>query len=217
MANIIGDIAGNYKTLLALLSKCPYDEPISVGDMVDRGPRSKDVLNFFMNNGRAILGNHEHMMIDYLNNGGYYDRGTWFYNGGRNTILSYTPDEDKPPSLAVPKDVLTWLEGLPLYLEVDGCLISHSFIAPHLTLDESCKFGRSIYEVDETRIIWNREPPVRRAEWKIQICGHNSQFGLREFNDDDGLFALCLDDCRKKVLTAYNTHTGMIYQQEYID
>ena len=65
MVNIISDIAGNYKTLMALLEKMPQDEEIiSVGDMVDRGPRSKEVIEFFMNNenATAIMGNHEHMM-----------------------------------------------------------------------------------------------------------------------------------------------------------
>ena len=45
--NLIGDIQGNYHTLRALLKQMPDEEPVSVGDMVDRGPRSKEVLEFF--------------------------------------------------------------------------------------------------------------------------------------------------------------------------
>ena len=64
--NLIGDIQGNYHTLRALLKQMPDEEPVSVGDMVDRGPRSKEVLEFFRLNGKALLGNHEHMMLDYF-------------------------------------------------------------------------------------------------------------------------------------------------------
>ena len=41
--NLIGDIQGNYHTLRALLKQMPDEEPVSVGDMIDRGPRSKAV------------------------------------------------------------------------------------------------------------------------------------------------------------------------------
>ena len=61
--NIIGDIAGNYLTFLALIKKMPDDPIVSVGDMIDRGPRSKEVLEWFMRHGSALLGNHEHLML----------------------------------------------------------------------------------------------------------------------------------------------------------
>jgi serine/threonine protein phosphatase 1 len=64
--NLIGDIQGKYRTLLALLKQMPDDDPVSVGDMIDRGPHSMEVLEFFRNHGKALLGNHEHMMLDYF-------------------------------------------------------------------------------------------------------------------------------------------------------
>ena len=36
----IGDVHGNYKTLMSLLKKSPDVLPISLGDEMDRGPRS---------------------------------------------------------------------------------------------------------------------------------------------------------------------------------
>ena len=47
---IIGDIHGCYDELIALLKKCerkPSDEVISIGDMVDRGPKPWEVVEFF--------------------------------------------------------------------------------------------------------------------------------------------------------------------------
>ncbi len=95
--NIIGDIAGNFKTLEALLAKMPAGKVISLGDMVDRGPRSKEVLEYVKTNGEAVLANHEHMMLDeYL--GGrtmVYGGGVWLNNGGWSTMLSFFPDLNK--------------------------------------------------------------------------------------------------------------------------
>lgn len=217
MPNVISDIAGQYDTLMALLKKMPDDEPISIGDMVDRGPNSRKVLDFFMNNGRAILGNHEHMMLDWCLHEEFYDRETWLYNGGRATLKSFDTSSMEYHNNPVPDEYLKWLGKLPLFLEIKDILVSHSFIVSYMDLKEACQFGTSIYDKDETTIIWNREPPIRRPEWKLQLAGHNSQFGLRHFSDKDGTFAICLDDCKKSVLTGINTDTLEIFQQEYLD
>jgi len=34
--NLIGDIQWNYRTLLALFKQIPDDDPVSVGDIIDR-------------------------------------------------------------------------------------------------------------------------------------------------------------------------------------
>lgn len=61
--NLIGDIQWNYRTLLALFKQI-LDDPVSVGDIIDRRPRSLKVLEFFRNHGKELLRNHEHMMFD---------------------------------------------------------------------------------------------------------------------------------------------------------
>lgn len=57
--NIIGDIHGCYLTLKALLKQMPSEEVIALGDLIDYGPRSREVLDFFRQQGKAIKGNHE--------------------------------------------------------------------------------------------------------------------------------------------------------------
>lgn len=219
MVNVIADIAGQYKTLLALLDKMPDDEPVSVGDLVDRGPQSKEVLEFFMNNGRAIMGNHEHMMLDTCFDRGYYSRGIWQMNGGDATLKSFgASDADviswgMLPRQFVPDEVLEWVGGLPLYLEIDDCLISHSF--PDGDLKAACELGKSIDDAPHS-IIWNRYEPERLEGYNLQIAGHNSQFSYRWFSDDQGDFAVCLDDSRNRVLTGMHLPSRKIYQQEYI-
>lgn len=66
MANyIIGDVHGCYDSLLALLELIRFDEQrdklIFVGDLVGKGPKSKQVVEFVVNNDFAhyVLGNHD--------------------------------------------------------------------------------------------------------------------------------------------------------------
>lgn len=57
---IVGDIHGCYDELIALLWRYGRGRTfISVGNMVDKGPKSHRVVEYVMLNGLAVLGNHE--------------------------------------------------------------------------------------------------------------------------------------------------------------
>jgi serine/threonine protein phosphatase 1 len=222
--NIIGDIAGQYDSLLALVKKLPDDEIVLVGDLVDRGPKSKQVIEWAMStpNVRTILGNHEHMMLDFHGRAfegqsrPIYDRGLWDgVNGGAQTLASYG-DQNEYEKSVVPKEHLDWLASLPLYIETDDAFISHSSVLDSLPLEYACNTKEWVKVVDG--ILWNREKPTPRSDGKLQVFGHNSQFGLKKFFDRSSAepFAICIDDSGKKRLTAYNTKTKEIIQQDYL-
>jgi len=211
MVNIIGDLAGQYDIFLKLLKQMPDDEVVSVGDMIDRGPQSKQVVEWFMKNGKAILGNHEHMMIDYVESNNvedpyyspHYNSGVWFWNGGSTTFGSFDGQLE---------EATRWMKSLPLYIEYDGLFISHSFVSLH----EGLKRATNLAVHSDHNILWNRSYP-RRMEGKFQVAGHNSQIGLRTFSDSDGDFAICIDDSTKRKLTGLHWPSMKIYQQEYIN
>ena len=213
MAIVIADIAGQYETLLALLKKTPQGEEIvSIGDLVDRGPKSKEALNFFMekdSNRSAIMGNHEHMMWAAYRKPFFYQRHIWEYNGGTATQkqINFMNGEGD--------QYLDWVDSLPLFLERDQCLISHAFLPAETSLLEACKNAKEYSTIDNS-ILWNRDYPVRKKEWNVQIAGHNSQMGYRRFSDDAGEYAICIDASSEKVLTAIDTKTLKVYQQQYI-
>ncbi|MEO8666384.1 MAG: metallophosphoesterase, partial [Ignavibacteria bacterium] len=62
---IIGDIHGCYHTLTDIFQHLKnVKEVYSVGDLIDRGKYSKEVVGFCIENSiRAVKGNHEDMMI----------------------------------------------------------------------------------------------------------------------------------------------------------
>jgi len=229
--NIIGDIAGRYKTLLALLIKMPKGKVLSVGDMVDRGPRSKEVLDFFMNNpnAEALLGNHEHLMLDFIKKIGFYYDECWIDNGGHHTIKCFNPAfRSKPNPHMIDDKYAEWISKLPLFKylpENDAGLkgfVSHAMKNPSLTLEQVCDIDKALTDrrlgrdpISET-ILWYRYDP-KRIKDHYQICGHNSHWGLKRFNDKEGEYAICIDTSRQCVLTGLHWPTMEIFQQEYID
>ena len=70
----IGDIHGCYEelqALLSLMSVTPTDTVITLGDLVDRGPDVKAVLDWLISRPLTYntIGNHDYYFIDYVFNG----------------------------------------------------------------------------------------------------------------------------------------------------
>jgi serine/threonine protein phosphatase 1 len=93
----IGDIHGCFDPFSRLIEKTirirKEDRIILLGDYVDRGPKSREVIDYILdlrNSGYdiiALTGNHESMMLDSL-----HDEKTlynWFMNGGNETLSSF--------------------------------------------------------------------------------------------------------------------------------
>jgi serine/threonine protein phosphatase 1 len=209
--NIIADIAGRFDELMLLLAKMPEaDKIILVGDMIDRGPKSKEVIEWAMTtpNVIAIKGNHEDMMIDFYLERNRYAPRIWFENGGKTTVESYGCQlcTDKPLNKykireALNKDHIEWMDKLPLFYQDDGLYISH---AP---CNESFALGKYNNEED---MLWNRYPP-RKHPGVFQVFGHNSS--LRAY----GNYAVCIDNCSARVLTGMHWPTKEIIEQEYLN
>lgn len=210
--NIIGDIAGNYNTLMALLKKMPDDEPFSVGDMIDRGPRSKEVLEFFKKNGKAVLGNHEHMMLVYFRmivNHTYPGSTCWLGNDAGPTLKSFGIKGDLIPAEEL-LICLNWLSKLPLFYQEDGLFISHAAFNANLGME------KWLDPIGGDRgVLWYRGCPGR-IEGKFHVYGHDYDGGLFS-EDEDGKYALCIDDSWHRQLMGVHWPSMEIYTQEYID
>lgn len=122
---IVGDIHGCYREFQELLKKANLsknDEIISLGDIVDRGPDTPEVLHFFMNDSRTrtLSGNHEKKHI-------------LSFQGKIKPALSQRITriqigEDHYP------DVIAWMEKLPYFIELPEAILVHGFFEPHIPL-----------------------------------------------------------------------------------
>jgi serine/threonine protein phosphatase 1 len=161
----VGDIHGRadlLHRLLVTLEARANDErreggpPIVIflGDYVDRGPASADVIETLLNarpNGyerRFLKGNHEQAMLAFMNDP--MNRREWIAHGGLETLVSYGV---KPvPFFGAPDDVwvaaaqslkeklphahLEFLERLERYVLLGDYAFVHAGIAPGKPLEE---------------------------------------------------------------------------------
>jgi hypothetical protein len=219
-AFIIADIAGEFDALMRLVKHAPKGCPIlAVGDIVDRGPASREVIEWFMatENADSLMGNHEHMMVDHLRSNGtgdIYQRGLWLMNGGTKTLYSYADDSAHQP---VPQSHIEWLASRQAWAWIDGgkCLATHAPLHyRHNLTNMNLDIGPEPPDF-ETSVLWNRGGPVKREFF--QVFGHNAHFGLMPFTapGDDKAFAICIDQSWKKLLTAYHWPSGGIFEEPY--
>jgi serine/threonine protein phosphatase 1 len=127
----IADLHGRFDLLSAALTLIERDAGadaatlICMGDFIDRGPQSRNIIDLFMAgpslpNWRWIIlqGNHEEMMLRCLDNP--HMMRWWLGNGGSQTLLSYGYREgDQIFPLKIPQEHLDWVRALPVTYE-DG-------------------------------------------------------------------------------------------------
>lgn len=116
---VIGDIHGCYDELIEMLQNVgatAKDQLIALGDIVDRGNKSKEVFEFFYNrpNSLVIMGNHERKH--------------------QKQLLNYAQEIVKIQFGSVYPKFLDWIKGLKYYHETEGVIIIHAFFEHDKTL-----------------------------------------------------------------------------------
>lgn len=166
---VIGDIHGCYFELCKLYNKLIYytREIYSVGDLVDRGPDSKSVIQFCIdNNIKPVMGNHEDLLIKAVQKPGYEiapgyetNKTMWLWNDGDKTIQSYLGRKSSSIKKFASeiKSYGHWdfISNLPLKIELEHCIISH---------------GGIIAGKPDDSVLWNRNLPSKLN--KLQIFVH---------------------------------------------
>ncbi len=180
MKVIIGDVHGCYDTLMALIEQLPKDaELIFVGDLVDRGPNSRKVIQLIRdNNHLCVLGNHEDMMIDayedFLDYGAPIWNSNWSDNGGDLTFREYTGVED------MYEDV-EWMRTLPRHILLDdtkdkmgrSLLVTHAPALDFFEVYMSPMYDKLRNSHLEELLVWNRNVPKKDQTEFFNIFGHN--------------------------------------------
>ena len=127
---VIGDIHGCLASLQSLvqdqLELMPEDELYVLGDYIDRGPASKQVIDYILDlkeRGYTLFclkGNHEQLFLDCTQDPAYHD--FWMRNGGYKTIQSYQVIS----ALEVDKAHYDFINSLPHYIDLGKFLLVHA-------------------------------------------------------------------------------------------
>lgn len=174
MTIAIGDIHGCLEPLEKLVDKLPpEDELVFLGDYVDRGPQSAQVIDYIIELSkkrpcRCLMGNHELLMMKATQD----DKAIplWLYNGGDATLKSYrlsTGDwvDSKDRSALLP-GFMEFFRTLALYHEDESAIYVHAGI------DVSIK---DMAEQESEVLLWAREKFFRNSDkWRGKpiVFGH---------------------------------------------
>ena len=168
----IGDIHGCADELRALVNKLPITPEttlVFVGDYVDRGPRSREVIDTILELREqcrvvALAGNHEDMFLDYLDDPTSARAGAFIYSGGSATLASYA---DAHGEVQVPAAHRRFLEELPVLHETDGYVFVHAGL-PQVPLAALDPVG------DRHAMLWMRGRFLTSDyDWgKVVVHGH---------------------------------------------
>jgi Calcineurin-like phosphoesterase len=203
----IGDVHGCAVALRALVEAInpqAEDTIVTLGDCVDRGPDSREVIDQLLSlRGRCqlvpLLGNHEEMMLNYLE--GRPQPDDWLLSGGEATLKSYGTSARKT---TVPQEHVNFIRSWIDYWEIDTHFFVHGGYHPERPL--------AAQRWQTWRWLSLRDMlPAPHVSGKIAVVGHTSQ-KTAEVLDVGHL--ICIDTyCwGGGWLTALDATTGQLWQ-----
>jgi serine/threonine protein phosphatase 1 len=154
----IGDIHGCFEALRRLIARCETflgardAQFLFIGDYIDRGPQSKDVVDILMTGQTSqarrlvcLRGNHEDMLVRAADKRrSDHELMKWWGNGGEATLKSYGADD--PSDLPIAH--IDWMRSLPLYISEAHRLFVHAGVRPGIALSSQ----------SAEDLLWIREP-----------------------------------------------------------
>lgn len=190
----VGDIHGHLSKLVEAHREIEIDRDrtgdddalvIHLGDLVDRGPDSRGVIDYLMDGietgqpWRVIKGNHDRMFCDFVRDAKEDPRlrvGLSYLHdgiGGAATLASYgvvrgflTRERDlaAKATSAVPQSHLAFIDALPLFHQTEDLLFVHAGILPGVALEDQL----------EENLLWIREPFLNDAtdHGRLVVHGH---------------------------------------------
>ena len=172
----VGDIHGCYDKLRRLMERLPYDPDrdtlVFLGDYIDRGSRSKEVIAYLSELKRRVksmimlIGNHEHLMLEYHRTGDPSLLPFLRHLGIDATLNSYKAGTPRSlhEMLFLPEDHLQLFQSLRPYWETEDYIFVHAGLEPGIPLEK-----QSIASLCETRSAFLAE---EHDYGKVVIFGH---------------------------------------------
>ncbi|MFP4151671.1 MAG: metallophosphoesterase [Alkalispirochaeta sp.] len=184
---VIGDIHGRIVPFEVILEKIDelYGSDLNggtialVGDLVDRGPSSRDVVDLVVRGIRddrliCVLGNHDEMFLqaiilfrrDLLEEAGLNPEEQerlvagfrfarervlhhWLEQGGVDTIRSYGGDPYRPETWRIPPEHIATIATLPLAWANGSVTVTHARASEH-AVDEAIRWKERPWMISES-------------------------------------------------------------------
>ncbi len=186
----VGDIHGRFDLLEALHREIDADARndrglrkvvVYLGDYVDRGPDSRNVIDYLIEEPLPgfesihLMGNHEAFLLQFLDDSTVLP--SWAMNGGDATLASYGVSPHEAPSGA---NRAEWLrtrfrEVMPRAHHNFLCALKLSHVeGDYLFVHAGVRPGIPIEQQDPLDLLWIREPFLRSTEdfGKLVVHGH---------------------------------------------
>jgi serine/threonine protein phosphatase 1 len=206
---VVGDIHGRADLLENVLGRIEADASqksgaeilyVFLGDYVDRGPASKDVIQrlLALSEERRVVclkGNHEAFLLDFLSTPAILR--DWSRFGGLSTLMSYglrppmQPSKDDCMEIAsslrnaMPQAHLAFFQNLHVSLTFGDFFFVHAGVRPHVALEAQ----------SEDDLLWIREDFLlhEKAFEKVIVHGHSPvlepEVRTNRINIDTGAYA----------------------------
>jgi predicted MPP superfamily phosphohydrolase len=195
---VVGDIHGCYDELEDMLAEVDFgegDRLVSVGDLITKGPKSREVLDRFMAEPQfsAVIGNHDLAL-----------RRRW--NGEKFKLK----DSQKPTHKELKKDkehYVSYLNSLPFLIDLGTHLVVHAGVRPGVALH-----SQTTEDLTELRSLGKDRAARDGTPWydvydgeKVVLFGHWPASEPRRGKKAIGLDTGCVYGNQ---LTAYIIETG---------
>ncbi|MEI7812053.1 MAG: metallophosphoesterase [Ignavibacteria bacterium] len=185
MVAVVGDVHGCFYTFLSLyyriITKYPNIPVYCVGDLIDRGKHSFEVVQFFIdNNLKFTTGNHDYMLYSFVKEPDSLLAHSWVFNGNEATRQSYLNHSD-----AVSRHT-DFIKSSSLYFNLDDCFISHAGVSEKFKKVLPPNLRENLHLLDQliysefmgdSGVLWTRERLLNLG--KLQIVGHSKQENVR--------------------------------------
>ena len=209
----VSDIHSFYDEMKEALDKAGFDPNneehwlLSLGDALDRGPKTQEVIDYLMGLDRCILikGNHDQLIMDLLDRKFPYDAD--YHNGTFQSVVDLAPKAKNfyDACMVAYEKVKPFVDRMVNYVETKRFVFCHSWIPvncdddlPHYyrrnRMFSKKEDWRTAHQSEWDRSMWTNplemamngfdiEKPICAGHWHCS-AGWAMQNGISEFGDD---------------------------------
>jgi len=200
---VYGDLHGclaEFKTLRAKINPSKNDREIVIGDILDRGPSSNELLAYIRKHSiESILGNHEYKYIRYQK---HYEK---FLQTSKKIPMKLTSTEAKIFETLTDED-FNYLNSLPYFIKIDNLTLLHAGITNKINLDK-------IDKDDLSKLLWIRTLDKNQKILSLKDDKDDAKHWSEYYNGNQGIIVYGHQAFKDVKINKYSLgiDTGCVY------